>query len=131
MPADLDPGRPQLSLGRTGKLAEAEPALTSLINPDDSAFQTPGNMPEAIRAVCQTHGQPVPASDGAVIRCVLESLALKCRYVLDALEDLTGRLKTIHVVGGGVQNRQLCQATADACRAACWRDRPRPRHWAI
>ena len=25
-------------------------------------------------------------------------------------------MKTIHVVGGGTQNRQLCQATADACQ---------------
>ena len=99
------------------RLAEAEPALASLVNPDDPAFQSPGNMPEAIRANCQQHGQPVPASDGALIRCVLESLALKCRYVLGALEDLVeGPLRTIHVVGGGVQNRQLCQATADACQ---------------
>ena len=26
-----------------------------------------------------------------------------------------GRIETIHIVGGGTQNRQLCQAAADAC----------------
>ena len=33
------------------------------------------------------------------------------------LEELIGgRIETIHIVGGGTQNRQLCQMTADACR---------------
>ncbi len=33
------------------------------------------------------------------------------------MEELTGaQVQTIHVVGGGTQNRQLCQATADACQ---------------
>ncbi len=32
------------------------------------------------------------------------------------LEELIGgRIETIHIVGGGTQNRQLCQAAADAC----------------
>jgi rhamnulokinase len=39
--------------------------------------------------------------------------------VLGWLEELSGgRIETIHVVGGGSQNRQLCQATADACNRA-------------
>jgi rhamnulokinase len=50
------------------------------------------------------------------VRCCLDSLALKYRSVLGALEDLVGhRLATIRVVGGGSQNRLLCQLTADAC----------------
>ena len=52
-----------------------------------------------------------------MIRCALESLALRYRQVLMWLEELTGgRIETIHIVGGGTQNRQLCQATADACQ---------------
>ena len=38
-----------------------------------------------------------------MVRCILESLALKYRVVLDALEGLTGPVRTIHVVGGGVK----------------------------
>jgi rhamnulokinase len=50
-----------------------------------------------------------------VIRAVLESLALRYRMVLGWLQDLTGqRLETIHIVGGGTQNRLLSQFTADA-----------------
>jgi len=36
--------------------------------------------------------------------------------VLGMCEQLAGgRLETIHIVGGGTKNRQLCQAAADAC----------------
>jgi rhamnulokinase len=45
----------------------------------------------------------------------LESLALRYRQVLQYLEHLTGgQIQTIHIVGGGVQNRLLCQMAADA-----------------
>jgi rhamnulokinase len=50
------------------------------------------------------------------VRCALESLALCYRWVLERLEQLTGRrLEAIHVVGGGSQNALLNQLTADAC----------------
>ena len=95
---------------------QAEP-LRSLVDPDDEAFLSPEDMPAAIRAYCRRTGQPEPGDAGAVIRCCLESLALRCRAVLDALEELTGRrLETIRIVGGGSQNRLLCQFTADACQ---------------
>jgi rhamnulokinase len=59
--------------------------------------------------------QPVPQSKGAVVRCALESLALKYRWVLERLEDiLNRRLEPIHIVGGGTQNRLLNQLAADA-----------------
>jgi len=52
-----------------------------------------------------------------VIRCALESIALRCRQVLAALEQLTGgAIERIHIVGGGTRNRQLCQMIADACQ---------------
>ena len=49
------------------------------------------------------------------MRCALESLALKYRWVLDRLEEMLGyRLEPIHIIGGGTQNRLLNQLTADA-----------------
>jgi rhamnulokinase len=97
--------------------ASASPALTSLINPDAPEFVAPSNMPQAIREFCRVSGQTVPESVGAVIRCALESLALRYRMVLNWITELTGStIDTIHIVGGGTQNRLLCQMAADACK---------------
>ncbi len=97
------------------KAAAARP-LASFIDPDASDFLAPADMPEAIRKFCSRTGQPVPADEGAVVRCALESIAMKFRQVLGMCEQLVGSsLATIHLVGGGTQNRQLCQAAADAC----------------
>jgi rhamnulokinase len=50
------------------------------------------------------------------MRCALESLALRYRWVLERLEELLRRrLEVVHIVGGGSQNGLLCQFTADAC----------------
>ncbi|QDU28437.1 Rhamnulokinase [Anatilimnocola aggregata] len=99
----------------TRRAGETQPLL-SLVDPDAPAFVAPRDMPAAIREYCQQTGQPVPQSEGAVIRCALESLALRYRMVLGLLEELVGgELKTIHIVGGGSLNRLLCQMTADCC----------------
>lgn len=98
------------------RLSAAEPALRSLVNPDAADFMAPHDMPQAIRSFCEKTGQPVPESEGAVVRCALESIAMKFRHVLGMCEELAGgRIETIHIVGGGTKNRQLCQAAADAC----------------
>jgi rhamnulokinase len=88
----------------------------SLIDPDDGVFLLPMNMPAAIADFCRRTGQPVPSGPGPTVRCALDSLALRYRWVVERIEALTGRrLEVIHVVGGGSQNGLLCQLTADAC----------------
>lgn len=97
-------------------LAEQAPPFASLVNPDDHSFILPASMPVALGDFCRQTGQPVPLDAGAVVRCALESLALRYRWVLEKLEELVGtKIETIHVVGGGSQNTLLCQLTADAC----------------
>ncbi|HSK83117.1 MAG TPA: FGGY-family carbohydrate kinase [Rubrobacter sp.] len=99
-------------------VAQAEQAtpLRSVVDPDAPEFVDPGDMPSAIREYCRRSGQPEPEGDGEVVRCCLESLALKHRWVLAALEELTERrLETVRIVGGGSQNHLFCQLTADAC----------------
>lgn len=96
------------------RLALGTPPLRSFIDPDHQSFAEFCDMPARIRDYCQTTRQPVPVSEGSIIRCVLESLALKTRAVLDTLESLTGPVRTIHIVGGGAQNALLCQFTANA-----------------
>jgi rhamnulokinase len=99
------------------RMSESATPLVSLVDPDAPDFLAPADMPAAIREFCRRTGQPVPQSEGAVLRCALESLAMRYRLVLGWLERLVGGpIATIHVVGGGSLNRQLCQATADACQ---------------
>lgn len=98
-------------------LAEKAAPLRSFVNPDDPAFALPGDMPAAIRAYCARTDQAVPEDVGAIVRLILESLALKYRWVLNSLETLVGhRLETLRIVGGGTQNRLLNQFAANACR---------------
>lgn len=98
-------------------LAEAAPAFSSLIDPDDASFILPASMPQAIAEFCKKTGQKAPSEQGSTIRCALESLAMKYRWVLEKLEGLIGKkLEVIHIVGGGSQNTFLCQLTADCCQ---------------
>jgi len=96
--------------------AHVAPAFAALVDPDDSAFLSPGDMPARLAAFCVRTGQAPPVDEGALVRCCLESLALKYRWAIDRLETILGTtINTIHVVGGGTKNTLLCQFTADAC----------------
>lgn len=97
------------------KLAAESDPFIAVIDPDDASFFRPGDMPQKVQDFCQETGQRVPQSHGEIVRVVLESLALKYRFVLERLDELTGtRLAPLHIIGGGTQNRLLNQFTADA-----------------
>jgi rhamnulokinase len=101
------------------QLAEQSMPWKSLVNPDDARFLLPDDMPQAIASFCRETGQAVPEKPGEFIRCCLESLALRYRWTKEKLTELTGKtISTIHIVGGGSQNRLLNQFTADATRCA-------------
>lgn len=106
-----------ISYAELTMMADATIPFASLINPDAPEFLAPGDMPARIAEFCRRTGQPVPESKAAIVRCALDSLALKYRYVLGCLEDLLGkRLEPIHMVGGGTQNKLLCRLTATVTR---------------
>ncbi|MCL4545525.1 MAG: rhamnulokinase [Chloroflexi bacterium] len=95
--------------------AASAPPLRSVVDPDAPDFTLPEDMPSAIQDFCQRTGQHPPEATGEIVRCCLDSLALKYRYVLEGLEALTGKhVEVLRVVGGGSQNALLCQLTADA-----------------
>jgi rhamnulokinase len=107
----------ELSYDDLTALADQAPAFGPLVEPDAAEFLPPGGMPERIRAYCRRTGQRVPASQGEIVRCALESLACKYRWAVEKLEEMLGRrLQVIHIVGGGSQNTLLCQFAADATR---------------
>ena len=105
----------ELTYAELTALAERAVPFVSLVDPDDEAFLRPGDMPARLREFCARTGQPVPEEKGALLRCIFDSLALKYRVAIERIEAMLGRrLEVIHVVGGGSQNRLLCQLTADA-----------------
>jgi rhamnulokinase len=95
--------------------AVESPPFIAVVDPDDGCFLNPENMIAAIQDYCRKTGQAVPENRGCIVRVILESLALKYRFVLDKIVELSGRrIDRIHVVGGGCQNSLLNQFTADA-----------------
>lgn len=97
------------------QLAASATAHQCYVSPGDGVYLAPGDMPERIRQQCSVSEQAIPETTGAIVRCILESLALEFRQTLDELELITGtRPRVIHMVGGGVHNRLLCQFTANA-----------------
>lgn len=97
-----------------GEAATAEP-FGCLIDPDAEPFGSPGRMTEKIRNFCRETGQKLPGTRGEVVRCIMESLAMKYRMALEGLEEITGHpISVLHVVGGGSQNEMLNQFTANA-----------------
>ena len=88
-------------------LAEAAncTAFRSLVDTADPDFAQPGNMPSRVRAACARTGEPVPDSDAAVVRCVVDSMALAIAETLETAERCAQRqASVVHVVGGGSAN---------------------------
>ena len=109
------------ALGQTAEYSELielsrnEMSFAHLIDPDDESFLRSSDMLGAIDAFCKKTHQPIPKTRGAYVRCVLESLALKYRLVLNSLEQVSGQsIQKIRIIGGGSKNLLLNQFTADA-----------------
>ena len=105
----------ELSYQEIADLAAVESGWVSVVDLDDELFLAPGDMPRRIREYCARNGSPVPQSIGATARCVVDSLALSYRAVVDDIAEVTGRRPaSVSVVGGGANHRLLSQLTADA-----------------
>jgi rhamnulokinase len=105
-------------MARLMREASAAPAHGAVIDVDAPEFVSPGDMEQRIRQACARTGQRPPEGKGAIVRTVLESLALAYRRTIRCGAQLAGRsVDVVHVVGGGSQNGLLCQLTADACGA--------------
>ena len=104
-----------LSYAELAAMAEKAEPFTHHINVDDSSFLAPGEMPRRINDYLTKTDQKPIDDKGQMLRTVLESLALKYRSVMEAMEDVAGkRIDVLHIVGGGIQNELLCQFTANA-----------------
>lgn len=107
----------EYSFSELEKLAEGAEPFQSFIDPDAPEFVPSGDVPTRIREYCQKTGQKVPRTEGEIVRCINESLALKYRYSLEEIKACTGKdYQAIHMVGGGIQSKLLCKFTAHASK---------------
>jgi rhamnulokinase len=91
------------------------PGFRSLVDTADPDFARPGNMPARVRAACARTGEPVPDNDAAVVRCVLDSMALAIAETLETAERCAQRnASVVHVVGGGSANELFLALVAAA-----------------
>lgn len=108
---------PSLGYAEIQNEAAGAKAFSGMINVDDIRFLNPNDMPQEIVNYLRETGQGTfdPADVGAIARIVLESLALKYRFVLMNLAKAAGKdIRTLHILGGGTKNTLLNQFTADA-----------------
>lgn len=95
-------------------LARGSEAFKCFIDPDDASLSSPGNLCEKIKQYCKSTNQPIPDTDGQLVRCIYESLALKYRYALTQISRCTNKqFETLHLLGGGTKDNFLCEMTAD------------------
>ena len=96
-------------------MADKASRFKCMINPDDSTFLNPPDMPSAIYNYCKKNNQSIPESKGEYLRTIFESLAFKYRWIVDKINDMRKTpVEVLHIVGGGSQNDILNQFTANA-----------------
>ena len=72
------------------------------IDTDDERFVAPGQMVARIQKFASQTNQVLPKTDGEIIRCVYESLAMKYKYTfLEIIDALQEEFDTINILGGG------------------------------
>ena len=103
------------SFAQLQAMVQSADPFKTFIDPDDSAFLPPGDMPARVIAYCRQTAQPPPQNDAELMAAVYASLAYKYRYVLEQLMDVSGQpVDQLHIIGGGSQNALLNQMTANA-----------------
>lgn len=97
-------------------ISSAEEAdITSTIDVDDTAFQNPRSMEDAIATYCRENNLRVPSTQGEYVRCVLQSLAQRYKRGIEQLNKLISKpVEQLNIVGGGCRNRLLNHLTAEA-----------------
>ncbi len=101
-------------LGTLLAAAAEVPAPRNLVDLNDDRFLAPGDMAVRIGEWLDERDLPQPGSDVAIVRLIVESLAEQFAAAVRTAAELSGvGVEQIHIVGGGCQNRLLCQLTAD------------------
>lgn len=104
----------QIDLTQLLEQAAACPPPHDVFDTDDPAFAAPGDMPGRIAAWYRARGLKAPGTVAETARAIIESLAAAFADSVETASLLSGTpARTVHIVGGGAQNRLLCQLVAD------------------
>ena len=99
------------------RLAKECDPFKCFIDPNADVFVPSGNMPKRIREFCKKTEQYVPQTDGEIIRCIYESIAMEYRNSFNQITCCTQKkYNKIHMLGGGTKDKFLCQLTANATK---------------
>lgn len=106
---------PQLDYNELNQLAARATPLKCIIDPNDPRFIKPLSMVDMIRDYCRKTGQPQLDTKGEIVRTCFEGIALRVKWTLDVLREITKRdLNEIYMVGGGTKSILLCQLISNA-----------------
>lgn len=84
------------------------------INPDDETFIVPQNMYDSIKRYCSSRFGKQPSGIHEITRAAYNGIAMQYKNTVDRLEkSLNMDIGIINMVGGGIQDKLLCQLTAD------------------
>lgn len=96
-------------------LAKQSKPFGSFIDPNAPEFVPPGDIPSRIRSFCTSTNQQPPRTDGEIIRCIYESIAMEYRHAMEQIQMATGKTyTTLHMLGGGTKDGFLCDMTASS-----------------
>lgn len=90
------------------ELAHIGRYFTLIVDVNDDTFLAPESMIRALQDYCEQTGQEKPETECELLYCVYRSLAKCYAKTVAEIETVTGRTyDTIHVVGGGCQDKFL------------------------
>lgn len=101
----------KISFAEIEQMAKNAKPRQYFVDPNDSRFLTPGDMPARVREICRNPAM----TDAEVCRCIYDSLALCFRRKITLLQQILGvKYECLNMVGGGTKDGFLMQLTADA-----------------
>ena len=108
-------GKNEYSYERMMAMATEAGSTDAFIDPDDPMFFNPPDMEQAVIQYFGKTGQSISPARNILVRCVLVSLALKIKKILDQVSETVDRpVNKVYITGGGVHNTLFCQLVANA-----------------
>jgi rhamnulokinase len=98
------------------QLAKNSEELKCFINIDDPLFfDKVDNMDLNIADYCRCSGQQIPSTVGEIIRCVLESYAMKIKQCIEVIREISAQTyDEVYLISGACRNDLFAQMIADA-----------------